>query len=146
MSETIPNEIFKRAAKLCDKFPTVDFMTLAAIINAYSEQYLIVIPQEQRSEEQAELPFAKKRMRPRKRVLVLDGITLTFKCLKSIFDVYEISEEYNKRPAPTQCIKVRDVVKEEASFFKEFFYKKGKNLSAYSAYNFNGEFQTVEFS
>ena len=34
MSITIPNQIYKRAAAICDDFPIIDFVTIASIIYA----------------------------------------------------------------------------------------------------------------
>lgn len=49
--EEISNIIYKQAAKICDKFPNVDFITLAEIINEYSSQFLIVDEPEENPDE-----------------------------------------------------------------------------------------------
>lgn len=158
--QTIPNTIYKRAAAICDKFPTVDFLTLAEILNASSDPALTLNVSEAPAEEpktpeplpptEEETPnlfdvkSSKRRGRFRARFVVIDGKKYGGRDMKQLLREIGIDLDTNYRKFKNAINKCGGNIVREARAFDEALKDTfGLEVEQFSAYAFDGRFCTV---
>jgi uncharacterized protein (DUF427 family) len=132
MPELIPNKIYKRAAEICDLFPTVDFLTIAGIIHASSSDVQTVeslpVPQDARKKK-----VLKRKQKVR---IVIDGKVFASPNRRSLLKELSMSDHYidlfhNKKSGiPEEAERIARAIKE----------KNGKSVTDYYSYSFDGKF------
>lgn len=161
--QTIPNTIYKRAAAICDRFPTVDFLTLAEILNASSDPALTLNVSEAPAEEpktpeplpptEEETPnlfdveSSKRRGRCHSHSVVIAGNQFNARNFKQLLRRIGIvrEQDYEKirnaiRPH------AGDIVSEGKAFSKILAKSYGIIVDQFSAYAFDGRFCTVNLT
>lgn len=159
--QTIPNVIYKRAAAICDRFPTVDFLTLAEILNVYSEQYLITISEDPESENIAfpenkneeetpnlfDLDSSKRRGRCRARFVVVEGTKFGGRDLKQLLREIGIDLDIHYRKFKNAINRCNGNITGEAMAFANVLKVHfGMKVNQFSAYDFDGKFVTVNLT
>ena len=132
MSELIPNNCYKKAAEICDLFPTVDFLTIAGIIHASSSDVQTVeslpVPQDAGKKK-----FLKRKQKVR---IVIDGKTFASPSRKSLLHELSMGDQYldlfhgKRKGVPEEAERVARAIKE----------KNGKSVTDYYSYSFDGKF------
>ena len=158
--QTIPNTIYKRAEAICDKFPTVDFLTIAEILNASSDPALTLNVSEAPAEEpkipeplpptEEETPnlfdveSSKRRGRCHSHSVVIAGNQFNARNFKQLLRRIGIvrEQDYEKirnaiRPH------AGDIVSEGKAFSKILAKSYGIIVDQFSAYDFDWRFCTV---
>ena len=132
MPELIPNNCYKKAAEICDLFPTVDFLTIARIVHASSSNVQTVedlpVPQD----------AGKKKILKRKQKvrIVIDGKMFASPNRRSLLKELSMSDHYidlfhnKKRGIPEEAERIARAIKE----------KNGKSVTDYYSFSFDGKF------
>ena len=156
--QKIPNSYYRRAAQIMDEVPDVDFMSIVAIL--YANDTWIAKKEEQTSTPTSKPEEVKPESEPKKRAFygrrpydrrgrlhyreaVIDGKEYTGTSLKSLFLQLGIADEYRKRPRINIFTK-ESIVKTEYLMLSEVLKNYASKLESYSAYDFNGQFKTIE--
>lgn len=168
--QTIPNTIYKRAAAICEKFPTVDFLTLAAILYSDSQNAepaadeLIsrleekefpaeepktpepLPPTEEETPNLFDLKSSKRRGRCRARFVVVNGRKYGGRNLKELLrDLTITLETYRTfKNAINKC--GGNIVREARAFDEALKDTFGWEVEQFSAYAFDGRFCTVNLT
>lgn len=156
--QKIPSSFYRRAAQIMDEAPDVDFMSIVTVLYTYdrwiakqSEQTSAPVPKPKEVKPESEpkkRAFYGKRPADRRgrlhyREAVIDGKEYTGTSLRSLFLQLGISDEYSKRPRINNSMK-ENVVKLEYLTLSEILKNYGSKLESYSAYDFDGQFKTIE--
>jgi len=133
--ENIPNIYYKRAAEICDKFPHVEFPDIAGILYADEKARPLELNQ---PEDPARIEH--------RRVVLDDDRSFSFNNAVEMFRTFGILDQYNA----FQNLRVRGIgngiVEKEANAVKDILKKDcGLCVRTYSAYDFGGEWKTVNF-
>lgn len=167
MKKNIPNDFYKQAAEICDKLPDIPFPDIALVLfirDQYLQKNFCLVdaitgkPVESLSDYIADEEPAEKihrtykgrkpyTRRERKHYVeaVVDGKEYTAKSKIILFAQLGIKEEYEKRQHTSVLPFInKSIVEIEYEFLKFTLEKYGSKLESYSAYDFDGQFKTIE--
>lgn len=169
--QTIPNTIYKRAAAICDKFPNVDFLTLAAILYSDSQNAepaadeLIsrleekefpaeepktpepLPPTEEETPNLFDVESSKRRGRCHSHSVVIAGNQFNARNFKQLLRRIGIVREQDYEKI-RNVIRPHagDIVSEGKAFSKILAKSYGIIVDQFSAYAFDGRFCTVNLT
>lgn len=156
MKNTIPAPYYKRAAEIMVEIPDVNFFDIVAVLYAHDTWIAKQTKQSEpinEPEETAEKihrtykgrkPYSR---RERKHYVeaVVDGKEYTAKSKIILFTQLGIKDEYEKRQHTSVLPFINaSIVEIEYEFLKATLEKYGSKLESYSAYDFDGQFKTIE--
>jgi hypothetical protein len=166
MSITIPNQIYERAAAICDDFPIIDFVTIASIIYADTlheankpDPFAPSKPpkfepvktesEPKQDEPKTEPKPTEKKIHRRKqtKILVVDGVRMDFKNAAEICKTFSIDSKTYLSIVNGITYKADrgSEVRLEAERMKAAIEAKGHKVTAYYAYSFDDKWTQIVF-
>lgn len=167
MSITIPNQIYKRAAAICDDFPIIDFVTIASIIYADTlheankpDPFAPSKPpkfepvktesEPKQDEPKTEPKPTEKKVHRRKqtKILVVDGVKMDFKNAAEICKTFNIDKNIYRsivNGITYDADRGREV-RLEAYRMRAALEKLGHKLTWYYAYSFDGMWTQIDLN
>lgn len=156
MNDIIPSLFYKRAAQLMDVLPEIKFMDIVKVLYEHNRLSGMVEREEEMLNE-TEPPVDKihrtyngrkpysRRERKHYCEAVVDGKEYTAKSKTILFAQLGIKDEYEKRQHTSVLPFInKSIVEIEYEFLKFTLEKYGSKLESYSAYDFDGQFKTIE--
>ena len=156
MSDIIPSLFYKRAAQLMDVLPEIEFMDIVKVLYEHNRLSGMVEREEEMLNETKEpakkihrtyngrKPYS-RRERKHYCEAVVDGKEYTANSRTNLFSQLGIKDEYDRRQHTSVLPYVKaSIVEIEFELLKTTLEKYGSKLESYSAYDFDGQFKTIE--
>lgn len=156
MKNTIPAPYYKRAAEIMVEIPDVNFFDIVAVLYAHdtwiakqTKQFAPINESEEPVEKihrtyNGRKPYS-RRERKHYCEAVVDGKEYTANSRTNLFSQLGINDEYDRRQHTSVLPYVKaSIVEIEYEFLKTTLEKYGSKLESYSAYDFDGQFKTIE--